>query len=177
MTAIDAVRAANVEALEVARRLGLHIERNGRGRCPWHSGGNEKHGALSFKGGRCHCFACGAGGDVIELAGQMLGLEAKAAAEAVCETMGIDYDGQRDEEARKRMKQAQAERSAAAKRREELEKRHTALCGKVRKLDGKLERWAAEDMEQRPEAFWGMVRERAEAFEALEVVEIELRGM
>lgn len=174
MTAIDAVRTANVEALEVARRLGLHIERNGRGRCPWHGGGNEKHGALSFKGGRCHCFACGAGGDAIELAGQMLGLEAREAAEAICEAMGIAYDGQRDEAARERMRQVQAERAAALRRREAAQRRHTELCGKVRELDGKLDRWTAESMEEQPEAFWGLLKEWADAFEALEVVELEI---
>lgn len=176
MTAIDAINAANVSALDAAKALGLTIERNGRGKCPWHAGGNERRGALSFKNGKCHCFACGNGGDAIALAGQILGLDAKEAAEALCSTLGIAYTGNHgnDWQAKKREVMRERERAEAQKRSAIDE--HTRLCAVVRECDAALAEWTPERMEREPDAFWEILNRKAAAEKKLEVITMYLNS-
>ena len=54
----------SIDILDVAARYGLHINRRGKALCPFHP---DRNPSLSFKGQRFKCFACGSGGDVIEL--------------------------------------------------------------------------------------------------------------
>ena len=69
--------AAEVPALDAAKMYGLRFGRSGRALCPWHS---DHRPDLSFHGGRCRCFACGAGGDSVALTAQIFGLSMSAAA-------------------------------------------------------------------------------------------------
>ena len=176
MTAIDAVKASGVTAKDAARAFGLVIERNGRGKCPWHGGGNEKHGALAFRNGNCHCFACGNGGDAIALAGQMLHLEAKEAAEALCGALGIAFDGKADGQWKQKKREIERERAKAdAEKRKRIEE-HTRLCRTVLEIGKKLEGWTPEMMEQKPDVFWEMVGKKAMVEERIEVLEAEMRS-
>ena len=49
---------------DAAQRYGLTLDRSGRALCPFHA---DTHPSLSFKEQYFHCFACGAGGDVLIL--------------------------------------------------------------------------------------------------------------
>ena len=177
MTAIDAIKAANVSALDAARALGLVIERNGRGKCPWHGGGNEKRGALSFKNGRCHCFACGAGGDAIELTGKLLDLEAKEAAEALCGALGIAFDGRTDGDWKEKRREAEREKQKSEAERRERVDAYGHLCEDARAAGKTLDGWTPEGMEENPDAFWALVKRKAMAEERLEVLEMEIRSL
>ena len=170
MTALDAVKESGITALDVARAFGLRIEQSGRAKCPWHSGGNERHPALSFKGKSCRCFACGEGGDAITLAGQLLGCEAKPAAEAICRELGIAFDGVPDAEAEERRARTKQQREEKAHAREEQTQRHTILCKIIRDASAALEAWTPEHMELQPEAFWRLVEARAMAEQEIELM-------
>ena len=65
----DTDRLNDLSIMEVARRLGDSMKREGsvyKTLCPWHE---DSHPSLTFYErtgeSRCHCFACGNGGDVI----------------------------------------------------------------------------------------------------------------
>lgn len=71
------------------------LEFNGRrARCPWNTA--ETRFNLSFeRNGRCHCFACGAGGDAIDLTAQLFGLSPLDAAKKLNADfrLGVDEAG------------------------------------------------------------------------------------
>ena len=60
-----------VTARQAAERYNLEIGRNGRAKCPWH---DDHRPDLSFHGAKCHCFACGEGGDAVDLTAQLFNL-------------------------------------------------------------------------------------------------------
>lgn len=82
-----------VTAREAAEMYGLEF--NGmRARCPWNAA--ETRFNLSFeRNGRCHCFACGAGGDAIDLTAQLFGLSLLDAAKKLNADfrLGVDEAG------------------------------------------------------------------------------------
>lgn len=101
-----------VSARDAAERFGLTIDRHGRALCPFHE---DHHPSMSFKHGRFRCFACGAHGDAIDLAAQLLGLTPLDALARLNEDFGLGLALHREPTA--------AERKAAARRRE-VDKAH-----------------------------------------------------
>lgn len=86
----DSVRAA-VSAQQAAERYGLEFDRSGwRARCIWHS--PDRHPSLSFKGGYCHCFACGGGGSSIDLVMKLFGLQPLEAARKLASDFRLPID-------------------------------------------------------------------------------------
>ncbi len=70
MTAFEIVRDS-VDIVDAARRYGIEVNRHNKALCPFH---DDHHPSLSFKGQRFKCFACGKGGDVIDLVGHLANL-------------------------------------------------------------------------------------------------------
>ena len=73
----DTSRIRAISITGVAQRLGVSLHRTGasfKALCPWHE---DHHPSLSFDErtgkNRCHCFACGQGGDVIAFVMQQEG--------------------------------------------------------------------------------------------------------
>lgn len=69
----------SVSPMEVAKRLGIHLNRKGFALCPFHT---EKTPSCFFDpwpGGRFHCYGCGADGDSIALVKKVLNVEYKDA--------------------------------------------------------------------------------------------------
>lgn len=99
-----AVREA-VTALDAARYLGLEIDRHGRALCPWHP---DHSPSLHFKGSRCHCFACGNGGDAIDLVQRLYGLSPIQAVERINQdfALGLDIGSPEQLEAAKKREEA-----------------------------------------------------------------------
>lgn len=62
--------AKSVSAMDAARYLGMEFDRHGRCLCPYH---NDHRPSLQFRGGRFHCFACGADGDAVDLTRKLVG--------------------------------------------------------------------------------------------------------
>lgn len=77
-----------VTARQAAEAFGLPVNRQGKALCPWHP---DKRPSLSFdpKTGRCHCFACGQGGDAVDLAAKLLNVTPLAAAQIINNNFGL----------------------------------------------------------------------------------------
>ena len=63
-------------AKQAAENYGLQVRRNGIACCPFH---DDKHPSMKIDI-NYHCFACGAGGDVIDYVSRMFGLSQYGAA-------------------------------------------------------------------------------------------------
>ena len=79
----DAVSARNA-----AEFYGIHVNRSGMARCPFH---NDRTPSMKVDR-RFHCFGCGADGDVIDFAARLFGLGNKEAAEKLASDFGVSYD-------------------------------------------------------------------------------------
>ena len=66
-----------VSARDAAEFYGIHVNRSGMARCPFH---NDRTPSMKVDR-RFHCFGCGADGDVIDFAARLFGLGNKEAAE------------------------------------------------------------------------------------------------
>lgn len=82
-----------VSARDATARYGLEVNRHGKARCPFH---NERTPSMSFKGGRYHCFGCGASGDAVDLAARLFNLEPKEALSKVNRDFGLCLPLDRD---------------------------------------------------------------------------------
>ena len=82
-----------VSAKDAASRYGVEINRYGKARCPFH---NERTPSMGFKGGRYHCFGCGASGDSIDLVSRLFGLEPKEALSKLNRDFGLCLPLDRD---------------------------------------------------------------------------------
>jgi DNA primase len=87
MDLFKAVRE-RVTAREAAEYYGVAIRRN-KARCIWH---DDRRPSLSFKDGYCHCFACNNGGSAIDVAMQLYGMPAKAAADKLSVDFGLGLE-------------------------------------------------------------------------------------
>lgn len=76
-----------VTARNAAEFYGIHVNRSGMARCPFH---NDRTPSMKLDR-RFHCFGCGADGDVIDFAARLFGLGNKAAAEKLASDFGISY--------------------------------------------------------------------------------------
>ena len=75
-------------ARQAAESYGLQIKRNGTACCPFH---NDKHPSMKIDR-NYHCFACGAGGDVIDYVSRMYGLSQYEAACKLIEDFRLPID-------------------------------------------------------------------------------------
>ena len=84
MNILNAVKKA-VSVRQAAEYYGLHVNRAGMCRCPFH---NDRHPSMKVDS-RFHCFGCGADGDVIHFTAKLFGLSDKAAARKLANDFGI----------------------------------------------------------------------------------------
>ena len=89
-TLFETVKAA-VRPREAAERYGLPVSQGGMACCPFH---DDRTPSLRLYEDHFFCFGCGKYGDVIDLAGQLLGLGPCDAVERLAADFGIDA-GQR----------------------------------------------------------------------------------
>lgn len=126
MCAIFAHIREAVSAREAAERYGLEFDGR-RARCPWNP--DESRFNLSFMpNGRCHCFACGSGGDSIDLTAQIFGCSALEAARKLNADfrLGADEMGKPSPE----MIARRAERNQAKAERE-MQRRYASRCAAI----------------------------------------------
>ena len=81
----------NVKAVvtprETAERYGLPVSQGGMSRCPFHP---DRTPSMKLYEDHFYCFGCGVHGDVIDLAGRLLGLDPGGAVERLAEDFNID---------------------------------------------------------------------------------------
>lgn len=87
MNQIYANVKAAVRPREAAERYGLAVSQGGMARCPWHS---DRTPSLKLYEDHFHCFGCGVHGDVIDLAGRLLGLSPRDAAARLAADFSMD---------------------------------------------------------------------------------------
>lgn len=85
MKQIDAIKAL-VAPANAARQYGLQVSRNGMACCPFHP---DTHPSMKLYDDHFYCFACGAHGDVIDLAAKLLGLSFSEAVKRLAADFGI----------------------------------------------------------------------------------------
>ena len=119
MPLIEAVSEA-VTARQAGELYGLKFDRRGKAVCPWHS---DKHPSLSFKGKKCKCFSCNAGGDAVDLTAQIFGISLLEAAEKLQKDFGVGVPVDRADYGELRAKREAADREKAA-----AQKRYGDLC-------------------------------------------------
>ena len=66
--------ASSVNPVEVAKKLGLEVNRASRAKCCFHNGDSHNLYINNKPGGTYHCFVCSAHGDSIGLVKQLLGV-------------------------------------------------------------------------------------------------------
>jgi len=88
MTAFEVVKDS-VDIVDAAERYGLDVGRNKKALCPFH---DDKNPSLSFKNQRFKCFACGAGGDVIDLVGYLTNTVPLETVKELNQTYGLRID-------------------------------------------------------------------------------------
>ena len=77
---------------DVARQYGLDVNKNHKACCPFHG---DKHPSLSFKNQHYRCFSCGASGDAIDLARELLGLSLQETLLKLNEDFGLGLSEKR----------------------------------------------------------------------------------
>lgn len=136
---------SSVSMLDVARYIGMEVNRSGYARCPFHP---EKTASLRVYDG-CkgwHCYGCHAGGDVISFVMQYFELKYTDALKWLSEAfpLGFEFKSNRSrleaEKSKQRAFLLERERRAQDKARSELAVRWEAA---VRRRH-RLERWMCE---------------------------------
>ena len=136
MTLIQAIRE-NVTAKRAGEVYGLQFDRRGyKALCPWHKDTNP---SLSFKGAKCHCFACNNGGDAVDLVAQLYGLSLVDAAKKIQADFGLGVEV--DHESLRRLRAQQRAREMA---KEAARKRYIRLCDIERNSREALEKFDQE---------------------------------
>lgn len=136
MTIFELIRQ-EVTAEDAGRLYGLKFDRRGlKAVCPWHADHNP---SLSFKDGRCKCFACNNGGDAVGLTAQILGLTPREAAERLRQDFHLDkpVTTRPDPSTTAKRKRQREEREARGKR-------WGFLCDVVREADDRLKQFTPE---------------------------------
>ncbi len=134
--------AARVTALDAAERYGLHIYRNGRALCPWH---DDHKPDLSFHDGRCHCFACGRGGDAVALTARLHGTSNAEAARMINTDFNLGLNIERPNRKRGKINRANIQKQNKNAQRE----RWIILCEAVQAVNNELQNMGAD-----PDTAW-----------------------
>lgn len=70
---------SRVSCREMAERVGVHVDRAGMAKCPFHPDGDASLKIYRDERRGWHCYGCGAGGDVIDFARMYFGVSFKQA--------------------------------------------------------------------------------------------------
>ena len=88
MTIFERAKAA-VSPRMAAEHYGLTVKRSGMLCCPFH---NDRTPSMKLYDDHYHCFGCGAHGDVIDLAAEILGVSPGEAAKRLVADFGVNED-------------------------------------------------------------------------------------
>lgn len=77
---------ANISTIDAAERYGIEVNGHGMALCPFH---NDRHPSLFVADDHYYCYACGAHGDVIDLAARLFDLPMHEAAEKLAADFGL----------------------------------------------------------------------------------------
>lgn len=88
MTIFEKVKAA-VSVRDAAERYGLKVAGNNMVCCSFH---NDRRPSMKLNRDYFYCFGCGATGDVIDLAGKLLGISPIGAAQKLAADFGLDVN-------------------------------------------------------------------------------------
>ena len=136
---------SSVSMLDVARHIGMEVNRSGYARCPFHP---EKTASMRLYEGRkgWHCFGCHAGGDVISFIMQYFDLKYMDALKWLSEAFSLGFEFKRNN-SRLGAEKAKREAFLLAKKREDERKAKEALLARwteaVRRRH-RLVRWMRE---------------------------------
>lgn len=168
MTLFEAV-ADRVTAKQAAEFYGMEFGRNGRARCVWH---NDHRPDLSFHGNRCHCFACGYGGDSIALTAQLFSLNMMDAAKKLNADfrLGLDVDAPTTADD---ISEVQRRRQEDQARRAEFNRQWSYLCDIIHEADQRLSRFSAEDSTWDNPEFLNTLKARTLADQRLEILKLD----
>ena len=118
-----------------------------RARCPFHGGTNFN--LAFFDDGKCHCYKCGAGGDVVQLAAATWGLDQLDAARLLADELGISA-GDAGGSWRDQRQRRQHERDQRGQEREQASRAWSRACNQEREARQRLAMFTAADAD-RPE--------------------------
>lgn len=165
MTLFEAV-ADRVTAKQAAELYGMEFGRNGRCKCIWH---NDHRPDLSFHGNRCHCFACGNGGDSIALTAQLFSLNMMGAAKKLNADfrLGLDVDAPTTADD---ISEVQRRRQEDQARRAEYNRQWAYLCDVVHEADQRISQFHADDKAWDNPEFLNALRARTMADQHLDVM-------
>ena len=111
-------------ARQVAESYGLQIKRNGTACCPFH---NDKHPSMKIDR-NYHCFACGAGGDVIDYVSRMFGLSQYDAACKLIEDFRLPIEVKKHKELSRQEKERIRKERTEQKRIVQIKERFKRWC-------------------------------------------------
>ena len=111
-------------ARQAAESYGLQIKRNGTACCPFH---NDKHPSMKIDR-NYHCFACGAGGDVIDYVSRMYGLSQYEAACKLIEDFRLPIDVKNHKELSRKEKERIRKEKAEQERIVQIKERFKKWC-------------------------------------------------
>lgn len=126
--------------IDICRRYGIHVDRGGFTRCPFHG---EKTASMKVYGGAhgYHCFGCHHGGDVLDFVGKYFGLDFQQTIRKINSDFGLNLpvDGNADREAERKARREAYQRRKAEERRKKrlvsLQKARDEALGEYAKLD------------------------------------------
>ena len=139
MNLFETVKTA-VNAREAAQLYGVAVNRCGMALCPFH---NDRHPSLLVADDHYHCFACGAHGDVIDLAANLFGLSLYDAARKLAADFHLAPDKPLPESICQKLKQ-----KTKAQQLQEDERLCCSVLGQYRRT---LEEWKLQYAPQTPE--------------------------
>ena len=129
-----------VNVREAAQLYGVAVNRCGMALCPFH---NDRHPSLLVADDHYHCFACGAHGDVIDLAANLFGLSLYDAARKLAADFHLAPDKPLPESICQKLKQ-----KTKAQQLREDERLCCSVLGQYRRT---LEEWKLQYAPQTPE--------------------------
>lgn len=121
----------NIYSLQEAlQEAGVKVGRNKKALCLWH---NDRSPSMHVYREKVHCFACGRGGDAIDVFAAANGLETKDAVQALAARFGFQSGVPPGMQARidRQRRRAQNEREEA----KNIESAYWALCCLLRRLE------------------------------------------
>ena len=118
---------------DALQEAGVKVGRNKKALCLWH---NDRSPSMHVYREKVHCFACGRGGDAIDVFAAANGIETKAAVQALVVRFGFK-DGvppSAIEEWHRRQWQLQSERQEE----QDIEAAYWGLCGLLHRLEDSM---------------------------------------
>ena len=118
---------------EALQEAGVKVGRNKKALCLWH---NDRSPSMHVYREKVHCFACGRGGDAIDVFAATNGLETKDAVQALAARFGFQSGVPPGMQARldRQRRRAQNEREEA----QNIESAYWALCRLLHRLEDSM---------------------------------------